>query len=136
MPFMCETGSRFEDLFPGLANPHFTVRVEDKAFYHALCVMAGNFAQLLWSGVFSRFEKQLGLPAEILQPYLARVTGNFARSPETALTGPLARDDQQTLARNIKALEGDALQSLYRAFVDFHVAETDKSGHAGWERAV
>lgn len=116
IPFMVDSGHRFSDLLPGLPNPHFEIPLEHKARYHALCVMAGNFAQVLWGSVAQRFEA-LGLPPETLAPYLHRVTGNFTADPDTALTGPLSRGDQGTIARNLQALEGDSLEPLYRAFL-------------------
>ena len=120
VPFILEAGHLFEELFPGLPNPHFVINVEDKARYHAMCVMAGNFSQVLWKGISGRFEQQLDLAAGSLQPYLSRVAGNFIEAPETALTGPLARNDQQTIEKNIQSLDGDPLQDLYRAFVHFY----------------
>jgi len=121
-PFMLEAGFRFEDLLPGLANPHFTINVEDKALYHALCVMAGNFTQIMWRDISTHFEQRLGLPAESLRPYLQQVTRNFMQAPEQALTGPLIRNDQQTIERNIGSLDGDPLQDLYLAFVRFYAS--------------
>ena len=41
-------------------------------------------------------------------------------APESALTGPLTRNDQETIERNIHSLDGDPLQDLYRAFVRFY----------------
>jgi len=120
VPFMLEAGHGFSTLFPNLPNPSFAINVKDKARYHAMCVMAGNFSQLLWKGVSERFEQQLELPAGTLHPYLTQVTGNFINTPETALTGPLARNDQQTIARNLQALDGDPLQDLYAAFLRFY----------------
>ena len=120
VPFMIEAGHSFNDLFPDLPNPHFSIKVEDKARYHAMCVMAGNFSQILWKSVSDRFEQQLELPAGTLQPYLKQVTDNFINSPETALTGPLPRNDQQTIMRNLQALDGDPLQDLYNAFIRFY----------------
>ncbi len=120
IPFMVESGQSFSALFPGLANPHFGIEVEQKAFYHALCVMAGNFSQLLWKGVSDRFEQQLELPSEALHPYLSQLADNFSRAPETALTGPLTRHDRQTIERNLSSLEGDALKDVYQSFVDFY----------------
>jgi predicted short-subunit dehydrogenase-like oxidoreductase (DUF2520 family) len=120
VPFMCETGYSFDELLPGLPNPNFAIKLEYKAQYHALCVMAGNFSQVLWKSVSDRFEQQFELPAGTLHPYLNRVTGNFIEAPETALTGPLIRNDQQTIERNIHALNGDPLQDLYHAFVRFY----------------
>ena len=123
VPFMVDAGSGFKQLFPGLPNPHFMINAEDKARYHAMCVMAGNFSQLLWKGISDRFGRQFELPATTLHPYLKQVTGNFIRTPESALTGPLTRDDQQTITRNLNALDGDPLQDLYAAFVRFYQHE-------------
>ena len=123
VPFVLETGQVFEELFPDLDNPHFAINVEDKARYHAMCVMAGNFSQLLWKGISDRFERQFDLPVNTLHPYLAQLVGNFVQAPATALTGPLVRKDVQTIERNLSALEGDPMQALYRAFVAYHQDE-------------
>ena len=120
IPFVLESGYRFEDLFPDLPNPHFSVGAGQKARYHALCVMAGNFAQLMWKHTLDRFEAQFEWPQEILSPYLRQVTENFIRNPDTALTGPLVRNDEQTINSNLDALDGDPLQSVYAAFVKLH----------------
>ena len=133
VPFMLEAGHSFTDLFPGLSNPNFAINVEDKARYHAMCVMAGNFSQILWKGVSDRFAQQFDLPAETLQPYLKQLVVNFSQSPETALTGPLARNDVQTIERNLNALNKDPLQDLYRAFVEYYQAD-DRQGEL-WGRA-
>jgi len=122
VPFMVESGHDFNTLLPGLPNPHFPIGLADKARYHAMCVMAGNFVQILWQGVADRFAGQLQLPAESLYPYLRQVTENYVKHAESALTGPLARGDGQTIARNLQALEGDPLQQLYRDFVAYYEA--------------
>lgn len=127
LPFIVETGSDFARLFPDLPNPHFVINVEDKNCYHAMCVMAGNFSQVLWQAVSSRFEQQFELPAETLHPYLKQVTENFVLAPESALTGPLTRNDQQTINRNLDSLADDPLQDLYGAFVRFYQHEKDRS---------
>lgn len=127
VPFMLEDGYSFKSLFPQLANPHFCVPVADKAKYHACCVMAGNFAQILWKGVADRFENELNLPATSLKPYLNQVLANFLAAPESALTGPLSRNDQATIERNQQSLSGDPMQDLYRAFVRFHTQENQSA---------
>lgn len=136
VPFMVEAGHDFSTLLPGLPNPHFPIGLEDKARYHAFCVMAGNFVQILWQGVAERFSDELQLPAESLNAYLRQVTENYVRHPGSALTGPLVRGDEQTIARNLQALEGDPLQGLYRDFVAYYEAAAEKaeqplSGAAG-----
>ncbi len=123
VPFVLETGSDFARLFPALPNPNFVMDVEDRARYHAMCVMAGNFSQLLWKGISDRFEQQFELPAATLHPYLKQLAENFIRAPESALTGPLTRNDQPTIARNLNSLDGDPLQDLYAAFVRFYEQE-------------
>ena len=120
MPFVVEEGYDFGALFPALQNPHHTISVEQKALYHAFCVMAGNFPQILWQELTNRLADQFDLPASVLTPYLTQVVKNFCTDPLSALTGPLARGDNQTIARNQQALSGDQLQGLYRAFCDFH----------------
>ena len=127
LPFIVETGSSFTQLFPALPNPHFVMSVEDKSRYHAMCVMAGNFSQVLWKAVSDRFEQQFDLPAETLRPYLSQVAENFIQAPESALTGPLTRNDQQTIDRNLDALGDDPLQNLYSAFVHFYQQERNQS---------
>jgi len=127
IPFMLEAGQDFGEVFPGLSNPNFAINVEEKSRYHAMCVMAGNFSQVLWKEISDRFAQQFDLPAETLHPYLKQVAGNFIQAPESALTGPLARNDQQTIKCNLDSLGGDPLQDLYRAFVYFY--QGNKSWH-------
>jgi predicted short-subunit dehydrogenase-like oxidoreductase (DUF2520 family) len=136
VPFMCETGHCFSDTFPALPNPHFVISIEDKARYHALCVMSGNFSQILWKGVSDRFEQQFELPASSLHPYLQQVADNFMQAPEAALTGPLVRNDQATVTRNIDALDEDHLQDLYQAFVRFYQSEMGKQAQVRMEKTA
>jgi predicted short-subunit dehydrogenase-like oxidoreductase (DUF2520 family) len=77
----------------------------------------------MWKGISDRFERQFDLPATTMWPYLKQVTENFIRSPESALTGPLTRNDRQTIDRNLISLNGDPLQDMYAAFVSFHQDE-------------
>jgi len=123
IPFMVDKGYSFEALLPGLQNPHFDISPEEKPRYHALCVMAGNFSQILWQAAAERFAS-MGLPPSTLEPYLQQVVQNFVCDPGSALTGPLSRGDQRTIDRNITALAGDPLEPVYRAFVKlFHSSQ-------------
>lgn len=120
IPFMVEEGHDFAELFPGLPNPSYAIATEHKALYHALCVVAGNFPQLLWQNVSARLQDELAVPPEALGAYLQRALDNFLNDPQGALTGPLARQDQATLNRNIGALGSSPLAGLFEAFVTFH----------------
>lgn len=114
-PFVLEPGRTLEEVLPGLPNPVFHLDPAQKALYHALCVVAGNLPQLLWSAVSERFDGTLGLPAEALGPYLRRVLENSLEDPVGAPTGPIVRGDAQTISRNLTALGDDPLGSVYRA---------------------
>lgn len=118
IPFVVERGPRsFEELFPELPNPHHELHADLKPLYHALCVLSGNFTTLLWQKFFTELETRLHLPPEVAMPYLNQVTKNLVAHPSQALTGPLARKDHATIAANLAALEGDAFEGVYRAFV-------------------
>jgi predicted short-subunit dehydrogenase-like oxidoreductase (DUF2520 family) len=70
----------------------------------------------LWSKAFDDFEERLGLPRETLQPFLHRTCGNTSAVGREALTGPFSRGDVETIARDLKALDGDGFADVYRAF--------------------
>lgn len=107
----------FAELLPGLPNPNYRIDETKKSFYHALCVLSGNFTTLLWQKLFNELEP-LGLPTEFGLPYLQCITNNLRQNPNGALTGPLARGDLQTIERNLEALQDDPYAKVYRAFVE------------------
>ena len=112
-----EDAPDFNKLLPGLPNEAVRLNQSLKAKYHALCVMAGNFSCLLWQKLMKSFETELGLPASISHPYLEQLTKNIMADYASALTGPLARGDLQTIKKNLQALEGDVFQDVYKSFV-------------------
>ena len=121
IPFVTEMGAAgFSDIFPALENPSWSIPADQKPLYHALCVMAGNFPTLLWAKTIADFENRLGLPREILGPYLRQTLNNTLGSGSTALTGPLARGDRETARRNLAALDDERFADIYRAFARGH----------------
>jgi len=118
IPFIEEIeGIPFSDVFPSLPNPTFAIHSSEKAFYHALCVIAGNGSTLLWARVFGEFERRFALGREFLFPYLQRVFCNLALDGNTALTGALARGDKDTISRDLEALEGSPFEAMFRALL-------------------
>lgn len=118
IPFLIDDNAPdFAALLPGLANPHGRLPRSEKAKYHALCVMAGNFSCILWQKLFNFLEQDLGLPAETASLYLQQQTENLQADYRRALTGPLVRGDEKTMARNIAALTDDPFQNVYKTFV-------------------
>lgn len=121
IPFIIEKErASAEALLPHLQNQTFQIRKDQKTLYHALCVMSGNFTVLLWEKVFSEFEKNLGLPREVLHSYLRQTAMNLENSsPEqSVLTGPLVRNDRTTIQKHTKALANDPYSEVYLAFVE------------------
>ena len=119
IPFVVEDPALFRHLFPQLANPCYGIRAGDKARYHALCAMAGNFTGFLWARLFEEFPAALGIPAEAAILYLEQVCRNIAATPtqpERFLTGPIVRGDTEAVEKHLAALAGDPYRLVYEAF--------------------
>lgn len=132
IPFVTELGrTAFDQLLPNLPNPHYELAAEKKALYHSLCVFGGNFSTILWQNVLDVFESELKLPKKILYPYLEQTFQNLKTSSAGALTGPLARNDQEIISRNANALSGRPEQALYLAFVNYFQSKKSKNKETG-----
>lgn len=105
IPFVIEEGSQFSQLLPGLPNPHWSLRVEDKPLYHALCSLAGNMTYLLWSKINDVLNQDLQLPADLLVPYLNQVAKNASLTQQDSFTGPVARSDWKVVSSHLEALQ-------------------------------
>lgn len=126
IPFVTEAGgTAFEDVFPGLTNPSYAIPREMKSYYHALCVMSGNFTTLLWAKFFHELDEHFGIPRKAAEPYLRKITEELQRDPDQALTGPFSRKDYGTMKRNLDALEhqSDSFKKIYMAFIETHTPE-------------
>ncbi len=104
-------------ILPGFQNSFSLLKAQNKAFYHALCVMAGNFPQLLWSEIFPSFEK-LHIPDRAVETYIKQITINFIELRNNSLTGPLVRKDQITIEKNLTSLTNSKLKTIYQNFVE------------------
>lgn len=117
IPFVCDEGIAFTELFPKLQNQSFNIPASQKAYYHALCVMAGNFTQTLMRETSKQLNENLGLPDDILFPYLLQNTRNFINNPQQSATGPIQRGDFTTVKKHLQALAGNTLKNIYQSFV-------------------
>ncbi len=109
--------AEFRALFPRLPNPCFPIRTEDKAYYHALCALAGGFTAVLWRDFFAAMADRYGAPRDALASYPRRIVENVIASGDGALTGPVARGDTESIQSHLEALEGTALADVYQAFI-------------------
>ncbi len=117
IPFILDTQRDASELLPGLPNPTYYIPRREKAYYHALCVMANNFSTLLWQKFFYELQHRYAIPVAAGQLMLQQTANNIRRDPFTALTGPLVRNDQQTLLHDLQALNGDAFESVFTAMI-------------------
>jgi predicted short-subunit dehydrogenase-like oxidoreductase (DUF2520 family) len=116
LAFVTTSSLNRQDLIPGLTNSLSVIPSEKKAFYHAMCVLAGNGSVLLWQKFFSEMTS-LGIPATAASAYADRIHQNLMTDPQTALTGPLVRGDRMTLLKNLAALEGDPYQDVLQTLI-------------------
>lgn len=127
VPFILETsGTDFAELLPGLPNRNYQIPKDRKGFYHALCVLSGNFTVIFWKKLFDELQDTFKLPPEIAYPYLEQLTKNLITQPDQALTGPLARNDSETMAANLASLQKDPFYDVYRAMVKVVQSRGDK----------
>jgi hypothetical protein len=127
IPFIIDQGSPpFAQILPGFENPSYRVDPSKRPLYHALCVMGGNFTVMLWQKVLKDFEEKLLIPGRAAFPIFEACLQNLKLNANQALTGPLVRGDEATLAKNTDALEGDAFQNVYRAFVEAYQRSREK----------
>lgn len=124
IPFIIEAeGPSFESLLPGLPNPNYAIPKADKSAYHAYCVMANNFTTLLWQEFINTMQEKWNIDKSDLNPFLHRTLQNLLNNHQSALTGPIARNDKSTINSNLNALKNERYQDIYQTFVDVHCEE-------------
>ncbi|WP_217178850.1 DUF2520 domain-containing protein [Streptomyces sp. AC495_CC817] len=111
-----------KDLARALGMTPFTVT--DRATYHAAASFASNFVLTVLDAA-EQFATAAGVenPREILAPLVRQSVENWQRSGARAsLTGPIARGDEATVARQREAADDkvlfDALAAATRALKD------------------
>ena len=94
-----------QDLAEALHMRPVHVADEDRAAYHAAASIAANFLVTL-EGAAERLAATAGVPRELLVPLARAALENWAATgAEQALTGPVARGDEATIARQRAAIE-------------------------------
>ena len=98
------------------------VREEDRAAYPAAASLASNFLVALEESAATLLADAGagGEARELLAPLVLRTAANWADGGAAALTGPIARGDEETVERHLAALAESApeLLDLYRALAE------------------
>ena len=90
----------------------FTIRDEDRDLYHATASMASNYLVAL-EGAAERLGRSAGVEREHLVPLVQAAVENWARlGARRALTGPIVRRDESTVARQREAVAHRAADLL------------------------
>jgi predicted short-subunit dehydrogenase-like oxidoreductase (DUF2520 family) len=92
----------------------------DRAAYHAAASIASNFLVTL-AGAAERLAASAGVDRALLAPLVRAAVDNWAeRGAAEALTGPIARGDEETVARQREAVRERApdLLALFDALAD------------------
>jgi len=106
------------NLAQALGMRAFEVADEHRAAYHAAAVIASNFLIALEqcaAGLLGAIGVDDG--RELLAPLVLRTAANWSERGAEALTGPIARGDEATVARHLAALAESApeLVPMYEA---------------------
>jgi predicted short-subunit dehydrogenase-like oxidoreductase (DUF2520 family) len=93
------------DLAERLGLRATAVADEDRVAYHAAAAIAANYVTTLL-GAAERLAGTAGVERALLVPLVAAAVDNWARlGAEQALTGPIVRGDEETVARQRAAVE-------------------------------
>jgi predicted short-subunit dehydrogenase-like oxidoreductase (DUF2520 family) len=104
----------------------------ERAAYHAAASIASNFLVTLEAAA-ERLAAGAGAPRELLVPLVRATVDNWAaHGPERALTGPIARGDERTVARQREAVAERAPDLL--DLFDALAAATRELATAGAQR--
>jgi predicted short-subunit dehydrogenase-like oxidoreductase (DUF2520 family) len=99
----------------------FEVPEDARATYHAAASIASNLLVALEESAAQLLERA-GIEdgRALLTPLVLRTAANWAERGEAALTGPIARGDEETVRRHLGALAATApeLEPLYEALAE------------------
>ncbi|MCD6016025.1 MAG: hypothetical protein K0R88_2109 [Solirubrobacterales bacterium] len=91
----------------------FEVAEEDRGAYHAAASIASNFLVALQESAAELLGATGAEDArELLSPLVLRTAANWSERGADALTGPIARGDEETVARHLEALRERAPELL------------------------
>ena len=123
IPFtICKDGPTLSSILPGFPNPSITISENQRVRYHTYCVMSGNFATILWKTMLKRLQQELKVDPILIEPYFKQINHNILKDKEP-LSGPLARNDRQTIAQHLDIIKNSELESLYLSMLKLHFGE-------------
>lgn len=106
-------------LFEQLGHKVLTVKAEDKMKYHAAAALASNYMIGLFQTSLNLLE-DCGFSEEdsrmLLEPLVRNnVNAMLKHSTAEALTGPVERNDVETVQKHLEVLQGKNAEDVYRS---------------------
>ena len=102
-------------LLDAAGNPHCTIAADAKVRYHAAAVFLSNLVCGLTSEGLGILEGCGFTPEQALQAAGPLFTGNCAaiaqKGPQNALSGPIERNDIETVRKHLAALDGQTRET-------------------------
>jgi 2-dehydropantoate 2-reductase len=96
-----------------LQNIVSKISPDEKARYHALCVLGAAGTGSLWS-LLEKEWQSMGMPPSAWKPYQAQIFANLISQGSRAITGPWVRGDDQTTSANLNSLGNGPAEKLYQ----------------------
>ena len=81
-------------------------------------VLANNFTTLIWQKFFSEIKNKFQIEKHDALPFLKQTFINIEQDHLNALTGPLVRDDRQTINDDLHALQDDNFYNIFKTFIE------------------
>lgn len=111
------------ELFQGLGHTVYTLRPEDKMKYHAAAALASNFMLGLMQTSLDLMEEcgfDQGAAMELLKPLVqGNITSMLEKGCVEALTGPVERNDAQTVRKHLEVLMDSQAEQVYCSLAPF-----------------
>lgn len=131
-----EMGHRLSELVG--ATP-LSVKEEDRSRYHLASVLASNFMPMLlemgaqrFAGIASTMEEAWQALFPLMQGMLDSIEEH---GPAGAVTGPVARDDLDTVLNHLKTFSNPEEEELYRSLIHGLLSIAVRSGRMTPERS-
>lgn len=123
-----------EPAFESIGGKCFRITSEHKTLYHAATVMCCNYLTALTEASSQLFQ-QAGLDApisqQLMQPIMETTLANiFQHGTTSALTGPIARGDVQTVSQHLEAMESSATRDIYQSLGKVALKLSQQQGFA------
>lgn len=128
--------TKMRNLFAGFGNETVVINTKDKALYHAGAVLASNLVIALLS-MSEDVLKQCGFSAEsarkaLLPLFKVNAENIVQNGPEKALTGPVERNDVQTVRHHLESLSKDLTKREVYRLLSLELTKIAQEKH--WQR--